>query len=73
MPGSERIEALRATPEYQAAQLQAMRDTVAAALTGGEEADGHRRWIVNALAEDWLQTLTTPEEVATWESAAASP
>lgn len=74
MPGSERIEALRATPEYQAAQLQAMRDTVdAVAASSGEEADGHRRWIVNALAEDWLQTLTTPEEVATWEAAAASP
>lgn len=73
MLGSQRIEELRATPEYQAAQLQAMRDTVdAVAASSGEEAEGHRRWIRNALAEDWLQTLTTPEEVATWEAAAAS-
>ena len=50
-----------------------MRDTVdAVAAFSGEEADGHRRWIRNALAEQWLQTLTTEEEVATWESAAAS-
>jgi hypothetical protein len=73
LPGSQRIEELRATPEYQAAQLQAMRDTVdAVAASSGEEADGHRRWINNALAENWLQTLTTAEEVATWEAAGSS-
>jgi hypothetical protein len=69
LTGNERISELRETAVYQAAQLQAMRDTVQAALsTTGEESEGHRRWVRNALAEGWLQTLTTLEEATIWSN-----
>jgi hypothetical protein len=70
MPPGDGIAARRLDAEYQAHQLQAMRDACAAVESDAPNAEAERVWMQHALAEGWLQTLTSAGEVAQWQAAA---
>jgi hypothetical protein len=73
MPPGDGIAARRLDAEYQAHQLQAMRDACSAVESDAPNAEGERVWMQHALAEGWLQTLTSPDEVTRWQAAAGEP
>ncbi len=73
MQPGDGIAARRLDAEYQAHQLQAMRDACAAVESNATNAEGERVWMQHALAEGWLQTLTSPDEVTRWQAAAGEP
>jgi hypothetical protein len=69
MPPGDGIAARRLDADYQAHQLQAMRDACAAVQSNAPNAEAERVWMQHALAEGWLQTLTNPAEAQQWQTA----